>query len=267
MHGRLSYSPPRRDAVLSGALTVGAAVGGVFLSQQPTHRFVKDFTSPHRPARGRREQPALAQGRRGRRPRPLPPCSRGPPSTRSSTTPTHPRSSSATRASGVRGIAGAEELRRAHPASPRRSGPARAACSSRARSESRWSFSAGRPGVGMRPCPTPTILPRCAESTMPASNLNRDHVPRGPRRRRLRRRGARASTRASSPSPIAACPRTPWRSSSRGCWPTSPRRAASCASASVRKSASTAPARAAPPWPSPSRWSRPMASSAPVSAS
>ncbi len=46
VHGRLSYSPPRRDAVLSGALTVGAAVGGVFLLQQPTHRFVKDFTSP-----------------------------------------------------------------------------------------------------------------------------------------------------------------------------------------------------------------------------
>ncbi|MEO7328614.1 MAG: PEGA domain-containing protein, partial [Minicystis sp.] len=33
VHGRLSYSPPRRDAVLSGALAVGAAVGGIFLLQ------------------------------------------------------------------------------------------------------------------------------------------------------------------------------------------------------------------------------------------
>lgn len=46
VHGRLSYAPPRRDAALSGALAVGAALGGLYLLQQPSNQFVKDFQSP-----------------------------------------------------------------------------------------------------------------------------------------------------------------------------------------------------------------------------
>jgi len=40
VHGRLSFSPPRASAVISGTLAVGAAVGAVFLLQQPSTRFV-----------------------------------------------------------------------------------------------------------------------------------------------------------------------------------------------------------------------------------
>ncbi|MFO0760961.1 MAG: PEGA domain-containing protein [Byssovorax sp.] len=46
VHGRLSYTPPRRDAALSGALAAGAIVGGVYLLGRPSHAFVKDFSSP-----------------------------------------------------------------------------------------------------------------------------------------------------------------------------------------------------------------------------
>lgn len=48
VHGRLSHAPPRRDAALSGALMVGAVVGGVFLLQQPSYVLVRDVSSPIR---------------------------------------------------------------------------------------------------------------------------------------------------------------------------------------------------------------------------
>lgn len=39
VHGRLSFTPPRATALISGVLGAGAIVGGVVLIQQPTHTF------------------------------------------------------------------------------------------------------------------------------------------------------------------------------------------------------------------------------------
>ena len=52
VHGRLAFTPPRSNAVLSGTLAVGAAVGGVVLLRQPSYELHEGLDFPGLPRFG-----------------------------------------------------------------------------------------------------------------------------------------------------------------------------------------------------------------------
>jgi hypothetical protein len=52
VHGRLAFTPPRSNAVLSGTLAVGAAVGAVVLFRQPSYELREGFDFPNLPRFG-----------------------------------------------------------------------------------------------------------------------------------------------------------------------------------------------------------------------
>jgi PEGA domain len=52
VHGRLAFTPPRSNAVLSGTLAVGAAVGGVALLRQPSYELHEGLDFPGLPRFG-----------------------------------------------------------------------------------------------------------------------------------------------------------------------------------------------------------------------
>jgi hypothetical protein len=52
VHGRLAFTPPRSNAVLSGTLAVGAAVGAVVLFRQPSYELREGYDFPKLPRYG-----------------------------------------------------------------------------------------------------------------------------------------------------------------------------------------------------------------------